>query len=261
MSHASDRRHIDHLLAWLRERELDFELAANSAGLGVWQWNLRTDKVIWSARCRELLGVAPPIPPSLEAFFAVVHPDDREQLLASADLARHENLTRGHEFRIVLADGSVRWLHSAWRTHMDHRTDAPLQALGVLLDVSERHLQEDARQGQELQSQARLWAEAFLHNTRGIAVGDPTTQSLVAVNPAYASLLGWTPRELDGHAILGLYPAAEHARILTAMRAADERGAATLQTCQLHRDGTLIPVELSLVAVRDGEGRLTSRIA
>lgn len=112
-----------------------------------------------------------------------------------------------------------------------------------------------------VEAQARLWADAFLHNTRGIAIGDPANQTLRAVNPAYATLLGRSVAELEGESILNLYPAAEHGRLQLAVEAADARGAATLHTCQIHRDGTLIPVELSLVSVRDRTGRVASRIA
>lgn len=259
MSQLGDRRHVNQLLAWLRERTLDFEFAARSGGLGVWQWNLRTNELSWSGHCRDLLGIAEHVPPSLEAFLAVVHPEDRERL-ASGGLIQPQSRKVDHEFRIVRPNGEIRWLHGAWQTHLDHRTGAPLRALGLLLDASERRRADDSRY-RVLEEHARLWADAFLHNTRGISIGDPATLTLRGVNPAYAELIGRSVLELTGESIFNLYPATEHARLKMAMEAADTRGSTTLQTCQVHRDGTLIPVELNLVSVRSRDGQVESRIA
>jgi len=102
---------------------------------------------------------------------------------------------------------------------------------------------------------------AFTHNPHGIAVADPQSSALVSVNPAYAQLVGRTPEELQGQSFLSLYPATEHAHLLAAASSADVTGSATVQTCQIHRDGTLIPVEVRVVSLRDANGRVTRRIA
>lgn len=105
-----------------------------------------------------------------------------------------------------------------------------------------------------------LWAQAFVHNEHGIALVDPASSILRTVNGAFAQLLGRTPEQLEGLASLSVYPATEHGQLAVAEHSADRLGSATLQTCQLHRDGTLIPVELSLVSVREPGGAVTHRI-
>lgn len=260
MSQKGDRRHINQLLAWLRERTLDFELAARSGGLGVWHWNLRTNELAWSEHCRELLGIDEHVPPSLEAFLSVVHPEDRQRLATAAAIAHPQGRKLDHEFRIILPNGETRWLHGAWQTHLDRHTGAPRRALGLILDVTTRRRADESRY-RVLEEHARLWADAFLHNSRGIAIGDPATHTLRGVNPAYATLMGRSVVELTGESIWNLYPATEHARLTAAAQTADASGSAMLHTCQIHRDGTLIPVELSLVSVRNSGGEVESRIA
>ena len=105
-----------------------------------------------------------------------------------------------------------------------------------------------------------LWAEAALQSTHGIAIVDPKSASLRAVNDAYAQLVGRTPGQLEGQAANAAYPAGAHVPLLVAEHSADLNGAATLQTQLLHRDGTLIPVEVTVVALRDGNGPLRCRI-
>lgn len=113
----------------------------------------------------------------------------------------------------------------------------------------------------ELGPQAGLWARAFLDNAHGIAVADAQSATLLTVNAAYAQLVGSTPEELQGKPFLGVYPAAEHAPLLAAADSADLTGAAALQTCRLHRDGSLIPVAVRIVSLRDAQGHVTHRIA
>jgi PAS domain S-box-containing protein len=375
LSPNSDARHIRRLLRWLRERQHHFDLAAQCAGLGEWSWDLVTNEVTWSERCRELLGVLPGVPTSLEAGFAVVHPEDRADVAREFSSARNDRTQHDHEYRIVLPDGRVRWLHNAWQTLFDDR-GVPERALGVLRDVTERRAAEEARvlhtqhlqhfidatpagvamldrelrflvanrhyladaqltdepllgrslcdvfpnlpqqwrdsfarclegetqrasdelwtrrdgsvvwinricfpwydernaiggvvllidvlsHDRHLEAQGRLWAETFVHSTRGIAIVEAGTDLLRSANRSFAQTVGYELSELAGRAALEVFPEAEHERITSAARSADAEGAAHLETCQLHRDGTLIPVEVSIVSVRDAADRLNHRI-
>lgn len=105
-----------------------------------------------------------------------------------------------------------------------------------------------------------LEALAFAHNYHGMAIVDPASSTLRTVNAAYAQLIGRTPEQLQGAAALSVYPATEHVQLAVAEHTADRQGHATLQTCQLHRDGTVIPVELSLVSVREPGGAVGYRV-
>jgi PAS domain S-box-containing protein len=104
------------------------------------------------------------------------------------------------------------------------------------------------------------WAQAALYSPHGIAIIDPASATLRAVNPAYAQLVGRTPAQLEGQPSNAIYPPSEHVQLLIAEHSADLNGAATLETRQSHRDGSLIPVEVTLVAVRDGNGPVSYRI-
>jgi PAS domain S-box-containing protein len=106
----------------------------------------------------------------------------------------------------------------------------------------------------------QLWAEAAQQSSQGIAIIDPSSATLRAVNVAYAQLLGRTPGQLAGQPSSAAYPASEHVQLLVAEHAADLNGAATLRTRQSHRDGSSIPVEVTLVAVREGNGPVSYRI-
>ena len=106
----------------------------------------------------------------------------------------------------------------------------------------------------------RLWSQAALLSSHGIAIVDPSSATLRAVNAAYAQLIGRTPEKLAGQSSNGVFPASERVALLVAEHSADLNGAATLETRQVHLDGSLIPVEVSVVSVREGNGPISYRI-
>jgi two-component system, NarL family, sensor histidine kinase UhpB len=108
---------------------------------------------------------------------------------------------------------------------------------------------------------AGLWTQAFLHNPHGIAVSDAQNAALLAVNRAYADLIGSTREALEGQSFLVGYPASEHASLTTAVQAADRTGSAQLQTCCVDGTGQLIPVGVRIAALRDANGRVTHHVA
>jgi len=97
-------------------------------------------------------------------------------------------------------------------------------------------------------------------SSHGIAIVDPASATLRAVNAAYAQLVGRTPEKLVGQPSSTVFPVSERVPLLVAEHSADLNGAAMLQTRQLHLDGSLIPVEVTLVAVREGNGPVGYRI-
>ena len=65
-------------------------LAAEAANVGVWFWDLVSNEQQWSDRCKAHLAVPPGTKATLEHFYAVLHPDDRERVRA---LVQHSHDT------------------------------------------------------------------------------------------------------------------------------------------------------------------------
>jgi diguanylate cyclase (GGDEF)-like protein/PAS domain S-box-containing protein len=104
----------------LRESEERFRLAAEAAGLGVWDYDLTNDRREWSDRLREIFGIARDVEPRLEVAEACMHPADRARVMRTLHQARAADIAR---FEIVFrirraADGAERWVAmSGWRTY------------------------------------------------------------------------------------------------------------------------------------------------
>ena len=96
----------------MRESEERYALAAQGANDGLWDWNLRTNKIFFSARWKAQLGLAEgEITDDPDQWFDRVHPDDRERLFG--DLGLHLEGRTPHletEHRVRHLDGSWRWM-------------------------------------------------------------------------------------------------------------------------------------------------------
>jgi PAS domain S-box-containing protein len=108
------------------------------AGLGLWDWDLRTDLVVVSEEMCRICGLEyHDLPESPARFWAVVHPDDvpaAESMLA-ATLAGEREFDL--DIRIVRPDGTLRWANTAAEIGRDEQGKA-ITFFGTLLDITDR---------------------------------------------------------------------------------------------------------------------------
>jgi PAS domain S-box-containing protein len=107
-------------------------------GVGLWAWDLESQKMQWSPGFFRLLGLEPGSEePSYALLQEMVHPDDRhppgeiERLLSQGGKFERE-------FRIFRRDGRVRWILNRGEILVD-RTGKPIKAIAVALDVPRVH--------------------------------------------------------------------------------------------------------------------------
>src|SRR2546430_757350 len=105
---------------------------------GSWSWNVSSGKVAWSEEHFRIFGFEPEkTEPSFQLFLETVHPEDRSFIERSLDEAVRERSDFDIEFRIALADGSIKYVQGVGRPvvnesgHVDRYT-------GTTVDISER---------------------------------------------------------------------------------------------------------------------------
>jgi PAS domain S-box-containing protein len=128
----------------LRDRESMLQVALQANGMGLWSWDLNPSKVHWSDEIYRILGREPgSIEPGFEAWKEIVHPDDIDAVAQAVAHTSGGQLDYPMQYRIVLPDGSVRWLESRGKgqTGANGRVT---RVVGVLADVTHRKLAEEA---------------------------------------------------------------------------------------------------------------------
>jgi len=133
-------------LAALRESDFRLQLALNSGSIGIYEWRLDTDEVIWDDRLRAQWGLRDHSPVTYATFMQGVHPDDRERVQAVVDRAL-DSAGAGRysaEFRAVPSSRGERWIAATGAVFFDD--GKAVRMVGTAQDVTERKRAETERQ-------------------------------------------------------------------------------------------------------------------
>jgi signal transduction histidine kinase len=123
---------------------LQMRLVLQAANAGTWEWNLVKSEVLWSQTLHALAGLPYDNgPKSPDLWINLIHPDDRQTTLQQFEVAIQRGQSDfNHEYRIVRADGAVRWVLSQARIVRSAAGEAE-RAFGINLDITERKLAEE----------------------------------------------------------------------------------------------------------------------
>lgn len=125
----------------LRATQERYQMAREVAGVvGAWEWDMQADKVYADARYAELHNVDPVLAEAglpVAAFIPALHPDDLDRIrdLARSSAANGEAFSE--EYRLVQADGSIRWVYTRGKAYLD-ADGKPARNTGVIIDITER---------------------------------------------------------------------------------------------------------------------------
>jgi PAS domain S-box-containing protein len=133
----------------LIESEERVRLAVSSAGAGLWSLDTETGLFWATHKTREILGVAFDEELNYDDFLTLVHPEDRERIERAVHQAMNSERESHIEYRIVLPDGSVRWIDSQGQKQSIGAGERS-RLMGVSIDITERReIEEKLRQGEE----------------------------------------------------------------------------------------------------------------
>jgi PAS domain S-box-containing protein len=171
----------------LKDSERRMRFAAAAADIGLWHYDIRTQRLWSSKHCRAMLGLPARDPLTTGALISRVHPDDRHVARATIRAATFGTLTDGEsEFRVLWPNGETRWLQARGRTYLDENGE-PARASGIFRDVTNYKIaQLEAKQLSQrvlsIQDDERQRIAQDLH--------DSTSQHLAAIGLNLIALKG-----------------------------------------------------------------------
>jgi PAS domain S-box-containing protein len=177
------------------EERLQLALAATDA-VGTWDWNIGEVRFIADAHFAQLHGIDPALASQLPIsdYLQGVHPEDRALIARSIKHCITHGTEYAEEYRLLRADGELRWVFARGRCYKDHH-GRPVRFLGAALDLTERkHTEQALRQSQtELQ---------LIINAMPILISYVDHEERFRLNnAAYLDWYGLTPQELYGRTI------------------------------------------------------------
>lgn len=147
-----------------------------------------------SPQIERLTGYSPDEWTADPAFFGVVlHPDDRERVLAAFTRAREELESVSAEYRIVHRDGRTVWIHDEAAIAYDDNGE-PLYVQGYMTEIDERK----AIEGRLIQARERYRALAE-QLPLVTYVDDTAEQRVIYISPQIEQLVGVSAEEWLAH--------------------------------------------------------------
>ena len=270
--------------------------ALGAAPAGIWEWDRRTNRVIWSSEVEQIFDLPPgTFDGSYERFFALVHPDDRHGLSAAMAKAVDDQSCYRIEHRIITPSGATRWVacrgRAMRREHEpvsgilstieditarkelefpQHALRAPLETqirertarleqtvLELKSQIEQRQQTESALTSSEQRYQLLYEHNPFMYFT---LLPDGT---VVSVNHFGADQLGYQKEDLIGHSILNLFEVKDRQTILAQLKACATSPYTLFQwdVQKTRKDGTTLWVKERARAIHDHAKQLVVLIS
>lgn len=184
----------------LRTSEEQFRLVLNLTNTGFWDWNITTDKLLWSDNNYHLLGLIPnSVEPIYQTWRDRIHPEDIDRVEQALNHALDTQTDYEAEYRVIYPDGSHHWIMDRGRGIYD-ASGQPVRMVGMIFDISERK-----------QTELALWKtqqqlQAIVNNSPAVIYLIDSQNKQILVNRSYAQLLSTTLDNLIGKSIYEAWP-------------------------------------------------------
>lgn len=209
LAEISDRRKSERDLRMAEEK---LALACEAANVGLWFWDLRTNQLEWTERCRGIFGLSGSEPVNYQIFSDLIHPEDKsvmEQTMEDALTGQVDDYRVA--FRVQLADGRLRWIDARGRVFPNSRGE-PAHFMGAMVDVTDLKKSETSLQ-------ARSDALLTLNDNLAELV-DARTAELQLLSQSLIELAEKEKAELarELHDELGAHLTVAHMEVAAALR-------------------------------------------
>ena len=188
-NHMTEALAAEH--AQVEDSERRLSLAQSYSNIGSWEWDMASDRVVWTDNTYRLFNITPVgCEITYQGFIAAIHPEDRARVEAAArDLLEHGTAYEV-EYRVADAD-ETRWLMGRGDVLRD-TTGNPLRMYGIVQDITQMKAAE-----------AALYREKELAQVTLASIGDgvittDTEGRVRYLNPVAEYLTGWKTPQAEG---------------------------------------------------------------
>ncbi|MCX6278210.1 MAG: PAS domain S-box protein [Bacteroidetes bacterium] len=177
----------------LRENNLKIDIAMNVAKMAWWEMDITTGNVSCDKRKADMLGYPHEMFNHYQDFVNLVHPEDYEKAM---------DAMRGHftgvfdkyevEYRILTSSGEYKWFYDIGSIVNKDSDGKPLYIRGMVLDISERKITEEALQKSE------TLVHTLIHSIPDLICMKDTKGLYISCNTMFERFLGAKEAEIVG---------------------------------------------------------------
>lgn len=231
-------------------RDERFRLGIEGSGIGTWDLDLSTQRLLWSSTTRTLFGVPKELPLTYELFLSFLEPQDREPTVQAVQRSVETGCSFDMQYRVRGQSQSSHWVRARGSVVKDEQ-GTPRHLSGIVIDIDEQKQIEEALRTREghLRSILETIPDAMIViDSSGI---------MQFFSSAAERQFGYTEREAIGQNVNMLMPNPDRSRhdgYLTRYRSTGERhiiGIGRIVTGR-RKDGTTFPMHLSIGEMQSG---------
>ena len=148
-----------------RRSEAYFAEAQRLSHTGSFGWQPSTGEIIWSEETFRIFQYDPSTTPTVELLLQRVHPEDAAFVEQTIARAAQDGKDFDHEYRLVMRDGSVKYIHVVAHALGD-RSDG-IEFVGAVMDVTAVRRTEEALR----RSETLLWQKRRNSRIPGVEPG------------------------------------------------------------------------------------------
>ena len=238
----TDLREAEQRLA--EGRELLAE-AQKLSRTGSFRVDLATGAVQWSEEMFNITGWDRSAgPPSVEEYWIIVHPEDREELSKRYQGAIEQASSYDVSYRLATVNG-IKHVQTKGRIVTDGRGRA-VGVFGTLADITDRHRLEAERERME-----RRFRDVFDNASDAIFIFGPKGNFL-EINKVACERLGYRREEMLAMNMSFILAPSRATRMKEVVQQIIDQGEMIFESAHITRSGEVIPVEVSAKAIDYG---------
>ncbi|MCF8372789.1 MAG: PAS domain S-box protein [Bacteroidales bacterium] len=245
----TEKKKIEQAIILLEER---YKLAFEGTNLGLWDWDLVNDRMIFNDQFYNILGYKRgEIMENRSSLMNLIFPDDRD--MVTEILNKHideESEAYISEFRVLTKDGYWKWVVDHGKVVLRNDNGYPLRMVGTVRDITVR------KNAEENLFQSEKKYRSLIENMQdGVFI--IIDKKLKFVNHALARISGYKMEELLGMEYTKILDTSniDHIDKKYSQRLNGPSTPTSYETKLMHKDGETIAYVNISVGVIDYEGR------
>ncbi|KPL72543.1 hypothetical protein ADM99_05320 [Leptolinea tardivitalis] len=258
---------INSIRARVRQNRLEVELqksesrnrlAQQSAQVGIWEWDIKTDTLFWSDEIYRIFQKKKDeFIPTNESIFECVLPEDRQRVFSEMQKSISKGGFFEIEYRIHDRKEEILWINVKGNVSIDEK-GRPILAVGTIQDITHR------KKAEEEIIQANHKYQLISEYTNDVIwVMDVSTEAFSFISPSIKKLLGYSVDEMMRQKMSNVLTQDSYQRVKTVLANSipdylDGKNSTSLilELDQIRKDGSTISTEVTVSEVYDDQGNL-----
>ena len=177
---------LKRIEAALLQSEMYLTEAQRLSGTGSFGWNVASGDIIWSEQTFRIFGCDRTTKPTVELIVQRTHPEDRAAVQDTIDRAIREGKDFDHEYRLLMPDGSAKYVHALARAVRN--ASGGIEFVGAVTDVTvakeaERKLRRSEAYLAEAQRLSHTGSWAWDVRRREFVFRSPEARRMLGLDP------------------------------------------------------------------------------